>query len=145
MQTLESFFLVKTAVKFRNLQISKVLNTDTNRFSQFFSRLCTYLWDIHSLKNKPALSIFGYSYGVNQNVSLTSTLIFSKLKVLLWTIKRRNNNPLLSKSTLKYLAYCQVFRVEVRRLQDQCISIWALLFYYCIFNNLPREKTLIQM
>ena len=105
MQTLESFFLVKTAVKFRNLQISKILNTDTNRFSQFFSRLCTYLWDIHSLKNKPALSIFGYSYGVNQKVSLTSTLIFSKLKVLLWTIKRRNNNPLLSKSTLKYLAY----------------------------------------
>ena len=33
MQTLENFFfffLVKTAVKFRNLQISKILNTDTN-------------------------------------------------------------------------------------------------------------------
>ena len=31
MQTLESFFLVKTSLKFRNLQISKILNTDTNR------------------------------------------------------------------------------------------------------------------
>ena len=33
MQILESLilFLVKTAVKFRNLKISKVLNTDTNR------------------------------------------------------------------------------------------------------------------
>ena len=28
---LESFFLVETAVKFRSLQISKILNTDTNR------------------------------------------------------------------------------------------------------------------
>ena len=34
---------------------------------------------------------------------------------------------------LKYLVYCQVFCVEKRRLQDQCISI------------LPREKTLRQM
>ena len=31
MQTLKSlFFLVEAAVKFRNLQISKILNTDTN-------------------------------------------------------------------------------------------------------------------
>ena len=31
MQTLESFFLVKTFLEFGNLQISKILNTDTNR------------------------------------------------------------------------------------------------------------------
>ena len=32
MQTLESlFFLVNAAMKFRNLQIRKILNTDTNR------------------------------------------------------------------------------------------------------------------
>ena len=32
MQTLESiFFLVKAAVKFRNLQIKKILNADANR------------------------------------------------------------------------------------------------------------------
>ena len=32
MQTLEKLnFLEKTAVKFRNLHISKILNTDTNR------------------------------------------------------------------------------------------------------------------
>ena len=66
-------------------------------------------------------------------------LFFSKMKVLLWN-KKRKNNPLLSKSTLKYLVYCQVFWVEVRRLQDQCISIWALVFYYCDSNNLLAEK-----
>ena len=42
---------------------------------------------------------------------------------------------------LKYLVYCQVFWVEAQRLQDQCISIWALVFYNCISNKLPREKT----
>ena len=91
MQTLESliFFLVKTAVKFRNLQISKVLNTDAN----------------------------------------TIIPIPFKVKYI---------------STLKYLVY-RVFSIEARRLQDPCISIWALVFYYCISNNLPREKTVIQM
>ena len=29
---------------------------------------------------------------------------------------------------LKYLLYCQVFCVEMRRLQDRWISIWALVF-----------------
>ena len=43
--------------------------------------------------------------------------------------KKRNNNPLLLKSTLKYLVYCPVFWFEVWRLQDQCISIWALVFH----------------
>ena len=47
---------------------------------------------------------------------------------------------MLSKSTLKYLVYCQVFWVEVRRLQDQCISIWVLVLYYCNSNNLLAEK-----
>ena len=37
MQTLKIlFFLVETAMKFRNVQISKILNTDTNKFFQFF-------------------------------------------------------------------------------------------------------------
>ena len=42
-----------------------------------------------------------------------------RLKVLLWNIfVKKRNNPLLLKSTLKQLVYCQVFWVEVRRLQD---------------------------
>ena len=39
-----NFFLVKAAVKFRNLQISKVLNTDTNRiFPIPFKVMCISL------------------------------------------------------------------------------------------------------
>ena len=34
---------------------------------------------------------------------------------------------------------------QERGLQDQCISIWALVFYNYISNNLPHEKTIIQM
>ena len=40
MQTLEKLnFLVKTAVKFRNLQISKILNTNTVPFNVAFISL----------------------------------------------------------------------------------------------------------
>ena len=111
---------------------------------QFLSRLSTYLWDIHSLKSNSAVSRPGYFclIGVNQKLSLANAFIF----FLNWRYfsemhKKRNSNLLLSKSTLKYLVYCQVFLVEMRPLQDQFISIWALMFYYCISNNLPREKT----
>ena len=55
------------------------------------------------------------------------------------------SNPLLFKSTLKYLVYWQVIWVELRHLQGRFISIWALLFYYYISNNLPCEKTVIQI
>ena len=69
MQTLEKLnFLAKTAVKFRNLQISKILNTDTE-FFQFLLILRSYLWDIHSLKDNLKVSRFGYLFGVNQNFS----------------------------------------------------------------------------
>ena len=68
---------------------------------------------------------------------------FSKLKALLSNTKE-NYNLFLSKSTLKYIVYRQVFWIDVRRLQDQYISTWALVFYYYIFSSLPREKTIIQ-
>ena len=46
------------------------------------------------------------------------------------------NNSSLSKPTLKYLLYCQVFWFKVRRLQDQCRSIWTLVFHYFVSNIL---------
>ena len=49
------------------------------------------------------------------------------------------------KTTSKYLVYCPVFWIEIRRFQDQCISISALAFDYCIPNNLSREKTNINV
>ena len=54
MQTLKSFFfLLKTAAKFRNLQIGKTLNTDTSRLKkkQFTD------------KNNSAVGKSGYLYG----------------------------------------------------------------------------------
>ena len=35
--------------------------------------------------------------------------------------------------------------VDLLRLQDRCISTSMLMFYYCMSNNLPREKTVTQM
>ena len=63
---------------------------------------------------------------------------FSNLKVLLW------NKSIAIKIYVKIPSLRQVFWVEVRRLQEQGTSIWALVFYYCIYNNLPREKVVIQ-
>ena len=115
MQTVEGlFFLEKTAMKFRNLQISKILNTNTNRiFPIPLKVIHIYLWDIHSLKNNAAVSRSGYLYRLNQTFSLTNAFVFFKLKVRLWNTKTRNN-PLLSKYTLKYLVFCLVFWVEAR-------------------------------
>ena len=137
--------LAKTATKLRNLQIRKTLNTDSNKFFSIpFKIMCiSFLWDMHSLKNNSTVSRFGYSYEVNQNFP-EQVLCFTKLKVHLWNIEK-SNNTLLSKFRLKYLVYCQVFCVEVRCLQDQCISIWALVFHDYTSNNLPRENTVIQM
>ena len=39
------------------------------------------------------------------------------------------------------IAYCQVFWVQVRLQQEQCVSICALVFYYCISDNIPPENT----
>ena len=88
------FFSVKILVKFRNLQISKILNSDTN-------------------------TIF--------------PIPFEVMLPLRYSLK---NN---------FTVYCQVFWVEVWCLQNQCISISALVFYYCISNNLPHDKNVIQM
>ena len=72
------FFVVGTAVKFRNLQISKILKPIQTQYFQFLSRLCTYLWDMHGLKNNSVVSRCSYFrlLGVNQKFSLTNTFIF---------------------------------------------------------------------
>ena len=77
MQTLESLlFLVKKAVKFRNLQISKILNTNTNRifpipFKVMYISLRYTKFEEHSAASR-SCSL----YGVNQKFSLTNTFFF---------------------------------------------------------------------
>ena len=122
----EVSFSAKTAVKFRNLQISKVVNPDTTQnFSNSFQGYVHIVWDIHSFKNNSTVSRSGYLYGVNQKFSLTKCFWFFLSLRYFSKIFKKNNNPLLSNSMLKYLIYCPVSSVEVRRLQNQCISIWA--------------------
>ena len=53
-------------------------------------------------------------------------LFFFKIEGASLNNKKTNPNSLLSKSTLKCLAYWQVFCVEVGRLYNKCI--WALVF-----------------
>ena len=81
MQTLENLFWVKTAVKVRNLQISKTQNNKIitpiqTKFFHFLSGLYTYLWDTNGLKKHSAVSKSGYLYGLNQNVSITNAFVF---------------------------------------------------------------------
>ena len=55
---------------------------------------------------------------------------FPKIEGICLKYTNERNNPLLSKSTLKYLVYCQVFWIEVWRLQNQRLSIWALVLLH---------------
>ena len=112
-----------------NLQISKILNTNTNQiFPIPFKVIHIYLWDIHSLKNNTAVSRSGYLYRLNQKFSLTNAFVFFKLKVRLWNIKKRNN-PLLSKYTLEYLVFCLVFWVEARPVHTY-MGVGVLLLHF---------------
>ena len=62
MQTLESLiFLVKVTVKFRNLQISKILNTDTNRIFPIPFKVM-YVTLRHNFKNNSAVSRSSYLF-----------------------------------------------------------------------------------
>ena len=102
---------MNTAVKFRNLQISKIPNTDTSRIFPIPFKVMHISLRLYSLKNNSAVwvepKVFPYF--------LLNWRYFSEI------YKKRNNNPLLSKSTLRNLVFCQVFWVEVWRLNDQCI------------------------
>ena len=105
----------------------------SNSFQSFVYILYVYWGIIHCSKNNSGVS--RSSYAVIQRISLIYACIcyFLKWKYFfnIWEIK-----PSLSKPTLKYLFYCQVFWVKVRRLQDRCRFIWTLVFHYFVSNIL---------
>ena len=73
MQTLESLiFLVKAAVKFRNLQISKILNTDTNKIFPIPFKVMYISLRYTKFEKQFAESRSGYVYRVNQKYSLAN-------------------------------------------------------------------------
>ena len=123
---------MKMAMKFRNLQICKILKTDTNRQTEFFhflSRLCTYDSDIQNLENNFVVSKSSYLYRVNQNFLNKMFYSFQNWKYFC-DIKKKFN-PFVSKSTMsKYLVCWQVFWIELRRQKDQFISIREFLDSY---------------
>ena len=83
-------FLVKMDVKFRNLQISKILNTDTNRIFPIPFKVMYILLGYTYLRNNSAVSRSGYLHGVNEKFSLTNALVsFSTEGTYLNYIKKK--------------------------------------------------------
>ena len=72
----KNFALVKTAVKFRNLQISKKkFNSTTSRnFYIPFQIMCISLR--YNLKNNTAVRTSGYLYRVNKKFSVRNAFVF---------------------------------------------------------------------
>ena len=52
---------------------------------------CTHLWELDSLRNNFAVSTSGYLYGVNKNFLQQILFLFSKLKVVLWNIRKQKS------------------------------------------------------
>ena len=118
-----------------------ILNSDANWICTIpfkvlnISLTCTY-----SSKNNSGVSRF--SYVVKKNISLICAFFyFLNWKYFLGIWK---NNSSLLKPILKYLVYYQVFWVKVRRPQDQCRSMWKLVFCYFVSNILQRLKNFIR-
>ena len=103
---------VKVAMKFGNLPISKIINIRINSF-QYIFEIFKHKYTLLLVFDEPKIFL-----------SKCFSFFFTKLKVLLWNLRKINNNPLLSKS----------------RSKSQWISIWVLVFNYCISNDLPQEK-----
>ena len=51
-------------------KLAKFITLIQTKDFQFLSRVRTYLWDIHSLKNNSTVSRLGYLYGVSQKMFL---------------------------------------------------------------------------
>ena len=61
-------------------RLAKSLAPIQTELFKFLSRLCTYFWNIHNLKNNSSLSRAGYLYRVNQKFSLTNAFVFFKIE-----------------------------------------------------------------
>ena len=152
--TQQTFVGLQDVLKTSSRHVLKTSSTRLEDQQMFAGLYANFRMSNISWWNRPwSLQIYnftvsrsGYLNRVNQNIFPNKCFVLSNWRYFFEIyIKKRNNNPLLSKSTLKYLVYYLVFWVEVQRLQNQWISIWALVFYYCISNNLSLEKIVIQI
>ena len=67
-----NFFQWRRSWNLEIYRLAKLLTMILTEFFQNLSRLCTYLWGIHSLKSNSAVSRSGYLYGVNQKYFLAN-------------------------------------------------------------------------
>ena len=116
-------------LEFRNLWISKVLNTSTSRpipisFKVMYISL-RYIYIVW--KKFCSKWVWLLVWGEQKIFPNKCACFFFLIGGTSQKYKKRNNNPLLPKSTLKYLVCYHLFWGEVWHLQDQCISIWALM------------------
>ena len=122
MQILENLtFLMKAVVKFRVLQISKILKSIQTELFQYLSSSFTYLWVIHSLKSNSAGSRSGCLSVVNQTIFPTK----------LFSLTR---NQKKSKSITRNFMLNTTMENKNKRFT--CISIPFLTFY----NRLPKFR-----
>ena len=113
--------------KFSDLEkLSILIQTE---FFKFLWKFCVYLWDIHSFKDDSIVR--RSSYEVNKK---------TESRVLLWHMKKYS---IAIKIYIKISS--SLSRVDLRRLQDKCNSLWTFVFNYCISNNLQNKNTVIQM
>ena len=111
-------------------RLAIILTPIQAEFFKFTSRLWTYLWDINTLKNNSEVWRFCYFYEVNQKIWIESTsLKYIKEVITIHSYVKISSllTSILGQSTAS---------------TSHCISVCALEFYYCISNNLLREKKL---
>ena len=110
MQSLENLaFLVKTTVKFRNLQTTYQQNSSHQYKHNFSNSIQGYVHVFEVYKNNFAVNRSRYFYVENHKFSLTNTFVFFLIKGTFPKYKKKNNNPLLLKSTFKYQYICKYF------------------------------------
>ena len=66
-----------------------------------------------------SISILFLKLFIMKLIAQIKILFFPEIEGICLKYTNKRNNPLLSKSALKYLVYCQVFWIEVWRLQNQ--------------------------
>ena len=112
MQTLKIliFFWWRRPWSLEIYRLAKFLTLVQRQFFQYLSRLCKYVWEIHSLKNTSTVSRSRYLYGVNQKYSLVnaSFLIKSKTRSFMLHTMMENENKRFTNISVPFLILLKV-------------------------------------
>ena len=125
------FFLVKATVKFWNLQLSKILNTDTNRiFPTPFNVM--YISLRYSLKTNSVVSRSGYLFGMNKKFSLTNALVFSHTHTHTHThTQYKCNNRKFSQ--ICFHTKCKFLYINTKSEKKYLLLCLTLFLIFCFF------------